>query len=145
MAISVPTSSTVPAQKGFMPVSGDTAQLSLMFDDEAAARTDEEKVQDTPQPIVKTMLFPRHLSLPHFGQIQRQLASALAPFGIEIEFRFTRQNRLEMKWIFAPEMRRDDIQAFTTLAGMTALTQPAADLTDEEKSAFADIMLEVAD
>ena len=60
---------------------------SWSFADEDAAPPPDK----AGRPIVKTILFPRHVKLPHFGQIERQLTQAFAPFGIDIEFRFTRR------------------------------------------------------
>jgi len=58
-----------------------TAQLSLdlgLAQDELAT-----PVADTSgRPIVKTMLFPRHVRLPHFGQIQRQLKQAFSHLAL---------------------------------------------------------------
>lgn len=99
--------------------------------------------------VIKTMLFPRHIQLPHFGQIERQLKAAFTPFGIDIEFRFTRQNRLEMKWIFAPELRAETSEqpdSFNALAHLSAqLSQPSHALTEDELEAFSTMMIDFAD
>ena len=122
--------------------------LQLSLDLGASSPTDELAVATAQKPIIKTMLFPRHVQLPHFGQIERQLKSAFAPFGIDIEFRFTRQNRLEMKWIFAAELAQgveDQPQAFTALSQLAQLTSPAGILTKDELEAFDNLMIDFAD
>ena len=118
-----------------------TGQLSL--DLGLAHDAPAMPARDMPeQPIVKTMLFPRHITLPHFGQIQRQLKQAFAPFGIDIEFRFTRQNRLEMKWVFAPELHQHGDHDISQMAGFAQLVRPALSLTDAERQAFESIMID---
>ena len=118
-----------------------TAQLSLdlgLAQDELAT-----PVADTSgRPIVKTMLFPRHVRLPHFGQIQRQLKQAFSPFGIDIEFRFTRQNRLEMKWVFASELHQHEEFGTSQIAAFAQLAQPALSLSEAERQAFEAIMID---
>lgn len=121
-------------------------QLSL---DLGGDTPDERKPKDDAKhTVVKTMLFPRHIQLPHFGQIERQLKAAFAPFGIDIEFRFTRQNRLEMKWIFAAELAQNSDIRDNSLAAIAQLTQfacPSAALTEDELSAFDNMMIDFAD
>ena len=114
--------------------------LGLLQDEDAAPPPDKAG-----RPIVKTMLFPRHVKLPHFGQIERQLTQAFAPFGIDIEFRFTRQNRLEMKWVFAPELNQHSGPGPDQLAAFARLSQPAISLSEAERQAFEAIMIDFED
>ena len=114
--------------------------LGLLQDEDAAPPPDKAG-----RPIVKTMLFPRHVKLPHFGQIERQLTQAFAPFGIDIEFRFTRQNRLEMKWVFASELNEQPEFGADQIAAFAQLAQPAVSLSDAERQAFEAIMIDFED
>ena len=59
----------------------------------------------TPRNVTRTIVFPKHIYIPHFGRFQRQVNLLFAPLGIFVEFRQTRQKRLEMKWIFPPETK----------------------------------------
>ena len=80
---------------------GETAtvrQLTLDFSDEffvseplAASRN-----------VTRTIVFPKHINIPNFGRFQQQVNFLFAPLAISVEFRLTRQKRLEMKWIFPP-------------------------------------------
>jgi len=114
--------------------------LGLSQDEDASPPQDRSG-----RPIIKTMLFPRHVSLPHFGQIERQLRQAFAPFGIDIGFRFTRQNRLEMKWVFAPELNQHSGPGPDQLAAFARLSQPAISLSEAERQAFEAIMIDFED
>ena len=53
-----------------------------------------------PRNITRTIVFPKHIDIPNFGYFQRQINLLFASLGISVEFRLTRQKRLEMKWVF---------------------------------------------
>ena len=50
--------------------------------------------------VTRTIVFPKHIDIPNFGRFQQQVNLLFAPLGISVEFRLTRQKRLELKWIF---------------------------------------------
>ena len=53
-----------------------------------------------PRNVTRTIVFPKHIDIPNFGRFQQQVNLLFAPLGISVEFRLTRQKRLELKWIF---------------------------------------------
>ena len=79
------------------PTSG--RQLTLDFSD--GVITDEPSAIS--RSATRTIVFPKHISIPNFGQFQRQINSLFSPLGITVEFRLTRQKRLELKWVFPSE------------------------------------------
>ena len=116
-----------------------TDQLSLNLSDGFFVPTLENRAVQQK----RTITFPKHISIPHFGAFQRQVNALFAPFGIVVEFSLSRQKRLQMTWHFPPEP--------------ASITQPAhlpakhsanfaayAMLSDDEVDAFANVVFAFA-
>ena len=114
-------------------------QLSLDFNEGLFT---SDVIRNAPLRQIKSILFPKNMMIPHFGLFQRQVTALFAPLGIEVDFRMTRQRRLEMRMTF-PEGQENILQA---ASGQNALlrTASAFTLTDEEKDAFCDVMISFA-
>ena len=114
-------------------------QLSLDFNEGLLT---SDVIGNAPSRRIKSILFPKNMVIPHFGLFQRQVAALFAPLGIEVDFRMSRQRRLEMRITF-PEGQGNILQV---ASGQNALfrTAPAFTLTDEEKDAFRDVMISFA-
>ncbi len=114
-------------------------QLSLNF-------YDGFFVPQSPQTgrLIKTVTFPRHIEIPNFGHFQRQVNALFAPYGIEVEFSLSRQRRLQMSWIFPSEdTLAEDMLA--TGQGRPPVTAPAhKTLSDEEMTAFTNVVFAFA-
>jgi len=119
-------------------------QLTLSFYDGFHVPHNQNKAR-----LTKTITFPRHIVIPHFGAFQRQVNALFAPFGITVEFGLNRQKRLQMTWVFPAEdafERRvthaylHDHKATNT---MPALSRHSA-LSDEEMNAFANVVFAFA-
>ena len=80
-----------------------------------------ESVHESAHEQLKIILFPAHISIPHFGLFQKQINALFNPFGVRVEFAFTRQKRLQMKWIFSRRKIMDAHKkhADVTLSGHT--------------------------
>ena len=74
-------------------------QLTLDFSEGFVVR----EPLSAPRNVTRTIVFPKHIDIQNFGHFQQQVNLLFAPLGISVEFRLTRQKRLEMKWIFPPE------------------------------------------
>ncbi|MGB0819073.1 MAG: hypothetical protein ACPGQQ_09155 [Candidatus Puniceispirillaceae bacterium] len=77
-------------------------QLTLDFSEGFVVR----EPLSAPRNVTRTIVFPKHIDIQNFGRFQRQINLLFAPLGISVEFRLTRQKRLEMKWIFPSEANR---------------------------------------
>lgn len=113
-----------------------TGQLSLNLSDGFFVPATPPKLAQAK----RTITFPKHVTIPHFGAFQRQVNALFAPFGIVVEFSLSRQKRLQMTWVFPPE----------TSAGVSktehGLCAPIAHamLSDEEVNAFANVVFAFA-
>ena len=100
------------------------------------------KPLSAPRNVTRTIVFPKHINLPNFGQFQQQVNLLFAPLAISVEFRVTRQKRLEMKWIFPPATETSTLAKnrktipFENLAG---------ELSNEEVKAFETLVFAMAD
>ena len=74
-------------------------QLTLDFSEGFVVR----EPLSAPRNVTRTIVFPKHIDIQNFGRFEQQVNLLFAPLGISVEFRLTRQKRLEMKWIFPPE------------------------------------------
>ena len=94
-----------------------------------------------PRNVTRTIVFPKHIYIPNFGQFQRQLNLLFAPLSISVEFRLTRQKRLEMKWIFPSEAK------FAPLSGIQkqiTSVKEVGELSNEEVKAFESLVFVMA-
>ena len=116
-----------------------SGQLSLDFNEGLLT---SEMSGSLPARQIKSILFPKNMVIPHFGHFQRQVTGLFAPLGIDVDFRMTRQRRLEMRMIF-PIGQVGVLQA---AAGQDALlrTASAFTLSDEESDAFRDVIIDFA-
>ena len=95
-----------------------------------------------PRQITRTIVFPKHITIPKFGRFQRQVNVLFAPLGISVEFRLTRQKRLEMKWIFPPELQAGPLPS--PQVEPVAVTPSGPDLSQEELNAFESVVFSMA-
>ena len=95
-----------------------------------------------PRNVTRTIVFPKHIDITSFGRFQRQINFLFAPLGISVEFRLTRQKRLEMKWIFPPE------ENFFPLSGIQKkipFDKAVGELSNEEIKAFKSVVYALAE
>ena len=71
-------------------------QLSLDLDDAPVADPADGGVK-------RSVIFPKNIQIFNVQEFQRQVSQLFDPLNIHIEFRVTRQNRLEMCWSFPQE------------------------------------------
>lgn len=94
-----------------------------------------------PRQVTRTIVFPKHINIPHFGRFQRQVNVLFAPLGISVEFRLTRQKRLEMKWIFPPDTQTGSVPS----PEFEPAVRPAGpELSQEELQAFESVVFSMA-
>ena len=110
-----------------------TRQLTLDFSEGFVAPETASALRN----VTRTIVFPKHIDIPNFGRFQRQVNLLFAPLGIFVEFRLTRQKRLEMKWIFPPETQTRFLseQQNRILSGGTP-----GELSSEEIKAFETVV-----
>ena len=73
-------------------------QLSLDLDlDDASSK--ESKDGD----VKRSVIFPKNIQIFNVPEFQKQVSQLFDPLNINIEFRRTRHNRLEMRWSFPQE------------------------------------------
>ena len=53
--------------------------------------------------VKRSVIFPKNIQIFNVPEFQRQVAQLFDPLNINVEFRRTRQNRLEMRWSFPRE------------------------------------------
>ena len=73
-------------------------QLSLDLDLEDALSVDM-----VDGGVKRSVIFPKNIQIFNVPEFQRQVSQLFDPLNINIEFRVTRQNRLEMRWSFPQE------------------------------------------
>ena len=91
--------------------------------------------------VTRTIVFPKHINVPNFGRFQRQVNLLFAPLAISVEFRLTRQKRLEMKWIFPPSTK--PVPSSKHQRKMPS-DNVASDLSNEELKAFESLVFAMA-
>ena len=74
-------------------------QLSLDLGIDEASMDKQKK-----QGIKRSVVFPKNIQVFNVPEFQRQVSRLFDPLNINIEFRVTRQNRLEMRWSFPREV-----------------------------------------
>ena len=96
----------------------------------------------TPRNVTRTIVFPKHINIQNFGRFQRQVNLLFAPLGISVEFRLTRQKRLEMKWIFPPEAKRVPVSG---IKKKKPSDKVVGELSNEEMKAFKSVVYALAE
>ena len=83
----------------FYPASSSSPrQLSLDLDLKGAPYT-----YSADSGVKRSVIFPKNIQIFNVLEFQRQVSQLFDPLNINIEFRVTRQNRLEMRWSFPQE------------------------------------------
>jgi len=80
----------------FYPASSSSPRqlsLDLDLDDAPSAHSADSGVK-------RSVIFPKNIQIFNVPEFQRQVSQLFDPLNINIEFRVTRQNRLEMRWSF---------------------------------------------
>tara|TARA_B100001093_G_scaffold236560_1_gene226644 strand:+ start:2669 stop:3043 length:375 start_codon:yes stop_codon:yes gene_type:complete len=88
--------------------------------------------------VKRSVIFPKNIQIFNVPEFQRQVSQLFDPLNIDIEFRVTRQNRLEMRWSFPQEA----IQ-YNHSDARSEPHQPAR-LSPEENAAFETLVLSFA-
>jgi hypothetical protein len=73
-------------------------QLSLDLDLDDTAPKDLKNGE-----VKRSVIFPKNIQIFNVPEFQRQVSQLFDPLNIHIEFRKTRHNRLEMRWLFPRE------------------------------------------
>ena len=94
-----------------------------------------------PRNVTRTIVFPKHINIQNFGRFQQQVNLLFAPLGISVEFRLTRQKRLEMKWIFPPATKSAPLSEHQK---KIPCDKVASDLSSDEMKAFESLMFSMA-
>ncbi len=108
-------------------------QLSLDLDLE-----DAPSAHSADRSVKRSVIFPKNIQIFNVSEFQRQVSQLFDPLNINIEFRVTRQNRLEMRWSFPQEA----IQY--THADARPNPHLRAHLSPEENAAFETLVLSFA-
>ena len=95
-----------------------------------------------PRNVTRTIVFPKHIDIQNFGRFQQQVNLLFAPLGISVEFRLTRQKRLEMKWIFPPEA---NLASPSGIQKKIPSDKAVGDLSNEEMKAFKSVVYALAE
>jgi len=113
-------------------------QLSLDFSEECVV----SEPLSAPRNVTRTIVFPKHIDIQNFGRFQKQLNLLFAPLGISVEFRLTRQKRLEMKWIFPPEA---NLVSLSGVQKKIPSDKAVGELSNEEMKAFKSVVYALAE
>ena len=92
--------------------------------------------------VTRTIVFPKHIDIQNFGRFEQQVNLLFAPLGISVEFRLTRQKRLEMKWIFPPEA---NLFPLSGIQKKTPFDKAVGELSNEEMKAFKAVVYALAE
>ena len=118
----------------FCPASSSSPrQLSLDLDLE-----DAPSALSADSGVKRSVIFPKNIQIFNVPEFQRQVSQLFEPLNINIEFRVTRQNRLEMRWSFPQEA----IQYNHSNARSDSYQ--LARLSPEENAAFETLVLSFA-
>ena len=63
-------------------------------------------MQGTPEckpSVQRSVIFPKNIQIFNVAEFQKRVSALFDPLHINIEFRLTRHNRLEMRWSFPDE------------------------------------------
>ena len=91
--------------------------------------------------VTRTIVFPKHIDIQNFGRFQRQVNLLFASLGICVEFRLTRQKRLEMKWIFPSEA---NLLPLSGVQKKITSDNVIGELSNEEMKAFNSVVYALA-
>ena len=91
-------------------------------------------VQRKSQGIKRSVIFPKNIQVFNVLEFQRQVSRLFDPLNISIEFRVTRQSRLEMCWSFPQE----------TIQYNQSKHQSLLEISPEESAAFETLVLSFA-
>ena len=117
----------------FYSASSSPRQLSLDLDLE-----DAPSALSADSGVKRSVIFPKNIQIFNVPEFQRQVSQLFEPLNINIEFRVTRQNRLEMRWSFPQEA----IQYNHSNA--RSGSHQLARLSPEENAAFETLVLSFA-
>ena len=85
--------------------------------------------------VERSVIFPKNVQIYDVADFQRRVSQLFAPLNIQIDFRVTRHNRVEMRWSFPQEavhyQRQDGAKAELLLS-------------PEENEAFETLVLSFA-
>ena len=101
-------------------------QLSLDLDLDDAGPKDLKGGE-----VKRSVIFPKNIQIFNVPEFQRQVSQLFDPLNINIEFRKTRHNRLEMRWSFPREAVHYNQKE----------TRPRAEISREESDAFETLIL----
>ena len=113
-------------------------QLTLDFSEGFVVR----EPLSAPRNVTRTIVFPKHIDIQNFGRFEQQVNLLFAPLGISVEFRLTRQKRLEMKWIFPPE---SNLLPLSGIQKNTPFNKAVGELSNEEIKAFKSVVYALAE
>jgi len=88
--------------------------------------------------IKRSVIYPKNIQIFNVPEFQRQVSQRFDPLNINIEFRVTRQNRLEMRWSFpqeAVQYNHEDVRSEP---------HQRARLSPKENAAFETLVLSFA-
>ena len=108
-------------------------QLSLDLDLE-----DAPSAHSADSVIKRSVIFPKNIQIFNVLEFQLQVSKLFDPLNINIEFRVTRQNRLEMRWSFPQEAIQYNH------ADVRSESHQQARLSPEENAAFETLVLSFA-
>jgi hypothetical protein len=118
----------------FYPASSSSPhQLSLDIDLE-----DTTSAHSADSGVKRSVIFPKNIQIFNVPEFQRQVSQLFDPLNINIEFRVTRQNRLEMRWSFPQEAIQYNH------ADARSEPRQRARLSPEENAAFETLVLSFA-
>ena len=118
----------------FYPVSSSSSRqllLDLDLDDAPSVNSPDSGVK-------RSVIFPKNIQIFNVPEFQRQVSQLFDPLNINIEFRVTRQNRLEMRWSFPQESVQYNH------ADVRSEPQQRARLSPEENASFETLVLSFA-
>ena len=108
-------------------------QLSLDLDLE-----DAPSAHSADSGVKRSVIFPKNIQIFNVPEFQRQVSQLFDPLNINIEFRVTRQNRLEMRWSFPQEAIQYNH------SNTRSESHQRAGLSPEENAAFETLVLSFA-
>ena len=88
--------------------------------------------------VKRSVIFPKNIQIFNVPEFQRQVSELFEPLNINIEFRVTRQNRLEMRWSFPQEAIQYNH------SNVRSDSHQLARLSPEENAAFETLVLSFA-
>ena len=108
-------------------------QLSLDLDLE-----DAPSALSADSGVKRSVIFPKNIQIFNVPEFQRQVSQLFEPLNINIEFRVTRQNRLELRWSFPQEAIQYNH------SNVRSDSHQLARLSPEENAAFETLVLSFA-